>query len=365
MVKNLHKYLREELLDVQRTLGWMDLVISSIDDAVCVTDAEYKIIFANDYFATLVDVPRVFLLGREMREVINLRRVKNPLVEYRDIKNKFAGVKNASSGIYEWKVKRGLTLTFRVAVRLLPNSDQRVFLIQNVSEEYELTNMKNNFVSLASHQLRTPLTAIQAYSNILGDGMMGPLTPDQQKITDTILLSVQRMNNLVNGLLKITRLQSGQTKFKKQVVHMPDLLKQIFTELKPRFTENNLRYSIEISTEFPTIFSEKSSLHEIFSNLITNAVQYTPDSGTVTVRGDHTTDSIIIAITDTGIGIPKSHQASLFEQFSRADNALAAYTEGTGLGLYLVKVLLERIGGSIDFKSKLNVGTTFIVTLPL
>lgn len=363
--KDSRKYLAAELLEVQRTLGWMDLVISSIDDAVCVVDSEGKLVFANDCFADLVDIHRIFLLGIKMKDIIALKKIDNPQAEYRDSQNKLSGSTENKSDIFEWENKQGHKLMFRVASRLLPNSDQNVFLIQNITREYELTRLKNNFVNLASHQLRTPMTAIMTYSHMLSGGLAGALQKDQQEIADTIVQASERMIHLVDGLLKITRVQSDKLNFKKESVSLPTVFGQILAELQPSFRKKKLKCKVIVPADTPTIQNDTSAIHEIFSNLVVNALQYTRESGTITVTALATQDSVITTVRDTGIGIPKEYQSLLFNQFSRADNALEEFSEGTGLGLYLVKILLEKIGGSISFKSKLNSGTTFTVTLPI
>lgn len=365
MTNDTRQFLADQLLEVQRTLGWMDLVIGSIDDAVCVTDGEDKIVFANDCFALLVDVPRIFLLGQKMAYVIDLSKTEKPLAEYRDKALRLSGDGDDNGGIFEWKNKQDKKLVFKVASRLLPGSDQSVYLLQDITHEYELSKVKNNFINLASHQLRTPMTSIMLYSNMLKEGIAGPLNSDQQEVANTIVRSTDRMNRLVNGLLNITRVQSDVAEFKYETISLNAIFKQIMTELGPSIEKKCLKCTIEIPANLSDIKNDPSAVHEIFSNLIVNAVQYTRESGAITISVKKTKTAVIIKVKDTGIGIPKEQQHMLFTQFTRADNALEEFAEGTGLGLYLIKILLDKIGGAIEFTSKLHVGTTFTVTLPI
>ncbi|MDQ3123187.1 MAG: PAS domain-containing sensor histidine kinase [bacterium] len=364
MRKDTRQYLADELLDVQRTLGWMDLVISSIDDAVCVIEANGNLIFANEYFSNLVGIPRVFLLGKPMKEVITLKKIDHPVDEYLASNNELSGP-SEDNGIFEWKDAQGDSLIFKVSSRLLPNSEQHVFFLQNITLVYELNRMKDNFINLASHQLRTPLTAIMTYSHMLSDGMAGVLSKQQQELADTIVQSTERMSRLVNGLLKITRVQSKGTKFKEESVSFADVFEQIQTELKPRIIGKKLVYRVKIPADTPTIQNDRSAVHEVFSNLVVNAVQYTRESGKIDISIRATKRHVIVIVKDTGIGIPKEYHRHLFNQFSRADNAFNEFSDGTGLGLYLTKMLLDEIGGKIECSSALNVGTTFKVTLPI
>lgn len=365
MPEELRQLLADKLLDVQRTLGWMDLVIGSIEDGVCVVDCRGNIIFANEYFAQLVDLQKIYLLGMAMKDVIILKQVDAPLSEYREFQNTLSGMDTQSSGVFEWTNKQGELQTFKVTTRLLPNSDQSVFFMQNITHAYQLTVMKNNFINLASHQLRTPMTAIMTYAHMLSSGFAGTLKEDQQTYAETIVRSSERMIHLVDGLLKITRVQSNQENFVKESVSIGAVVEQLLAELQPQIHEKNLICDLKIPAHLPVIQNDASVIHEVLSNLVVNAIQYTRKTGKITIKACLKEEVVCISVTDTGIGIPKEHQPLMFNQFSRADNALKEFSEGTGLGLFLVKILLEKIGGSISLKSKLNVGTTFTVTLPL
>lgn len=364
MDKNYKQSLSEELLDVQQTLGWMDLIISSIDDAVCVTDSEGKLVFTNEYFANLIGVPRVFLLGIKMKEVIGLKKIDGAVVEHDSHLDRLAA-SGEQNGIFEWTDQQKNTHTFNVHSRLLPNSEQCVYFLQNITREYELTHMKDSFINLASHQLRTPMTAIMVYSHMLHDGLAGKLSKSQREITSTIVQSTERMNRLISGLLKITRIQSDSAAYKQDSVSLHDVFDQILTEVQPSLHEKSILFNVKMPHNLPDIQNDVSAVHEIFSNLVVNAVQYTRNFGKISISASKADQNITVKVRDTGIGIPEQHQRQLFNQFSRADNAIEEFSEGTGLGLYLVKILLDKIGGSIECQSKIKVGTTFMVRLPI
>jgi len=364
MSKSNSNHLTDALLEVHRTLGWMDLVLGSISDSVCVTDTNNHVVFANDSFADLVGVQRVFLLGLKLDEVFQFKETPHPLAEYRMTTNKLV-VEDGCNGIFEWADTRGNDLIFRITSRFLPGTKQTVYLIQNITREYELIRMKNKFIDLASHQLRTPMTSIMMYAHMLRDGFAGELSPDQLKVTNTIVTSSERMISLVNNLLSITRAQNDLRKFQYAKVFPADILKLIQTELTPKLLQKKIDLVLDTPDATLSLQSDASVIHEIFSNLIVNAVQYTNESGTITVKVSEDDDLIRITVKDTGIGIPETYIPHIFDQFSRADNALEKYPEGTGLGLYLIKILLEKVGGTISCESTLNIGTSFTVALPV
>ncbi len=365
MASSKEKLLAEELLQLHRILGWMDLVIGSVDTAVCVVDKPGNIIFSNNYFAKLLATQRVFLLGQRFNEVFPLKHTSSPLPEYLITTNKLGETSNNNDVIYEWTDKENNLLIFRVFKRLMPGNEQVVYLIQNITDEYELSLMKNNFINLASHQLRTPMTAIMTYSHMLKSCYMGELNEQQQQLVNTLVDSSERMIALVEGLLNITRAQSTSRLVQNIDVLISEIFEKIHTELEPRLKEKKLQYTFVMDKNIPFIHTDASILHEIFSNLIVNAIQYTPVKGSIHINVKLKNNKILISVSDTGIGIPKEHQPYLFNQFSRAENAMQEFTEGTGLGLYMVKLLLDKIGGTISYTSTLNVGTTFVISVPL
>lgn len=361
MTANNYKYLANELLGVQQTLGWMDLIISSIADSVCVVDKDKNIIFANNCFSEMVGKHRVFLLGMQLDEVFKIQETDIVLKEYTENNLQHQDAKNASK-IYEWKDENNHNHILRINSEYLPHLKQTVYLIQDITRQYSMSRMKNDFIDLASHQLRTPMTAIMNYSHMLNDGYYGALQKNQKDVAATIVESSERMIHLINGLLGITRAQNDMQKLNINTVSLNEVFKTIQSDVKHRVKLKQL--DLSIAADLPLIKSDSALLFEIFSNLIVNAIQYTPSGGKVFVSSKVKKKCVVISIKDTGIGIPSEHQPYLFEQFSRADNAMEAYQEGTGLGLYLVKLLLDKIHGKISFESRVGVGTTFFVELP-
>jgi signal transduction histidine kinase len=357
-------HVNEENFRLRRTLGWMDLVIGSIGDAVCVTDRDGRLLFVNIAFATLVNENRVFLLGSDLSQYFSYTKTEQPLAEFSGGAEQLTGAQGGSE-ICEWHDPDGRHYVFRISTRVLPNDGETVYLIQDITREYELLGLKNRFIDLASHQLRTPMTAIMAYSHMLRDGMAGDLTPDQMQLASTVVTASERMTGLVNDLLKITRAQNGMHSLQLARVDFAALFDRLEEELQGRCAQRSLRLRMTLPAKPATIRSDVAVLHEVISNLLVNAIQYTPEGGAVRLSlRNLKSGGVCLSVSDTGIGIPESHQPFLFEQFSRADNALEARPEGTGLGLYLVKLLLVNVKGTIGFTSRVGEGTTFRVELP-
>jgi signal transduction histidine kinase len=160
-------------------------------------------------------------------------------------------------------------------------------------------------------------------------------------------------------------LQNSSTDVDQSYSKVQQLLKKLNSEVKHRMAAKKLTFSATASPKTGELVVNESILHEILSNLIVNAVQYTPDGGAIAITAEHSAESLTIAVSDTGIGIPKSYIPDMFKQFSRAENALSAFPDGTGLGLYMIKILLDKVSGTIICDSEVGVGTTFTVCVPL
>ncbi len=243
MPTDKHANIAGKLLEVQQTLGWMDLVIGNISDAVYVTNGEGIIVFANQFFANVVGVQRVFLLGEKLDDVFPAVLKDVPISEYVTPDDLSLLPGNKHSGIYEWTNTNNRQYIFRISSRLLGTTNQTVYLAQNITREYQMSKMKSSFIDLASHQLRTPMTAIMTYANMLHDGFGGELTADQQKLSGTILQSSERMIKLVNDLLAITRLQNNTSGRDYTYTTVGQLFQKLNTELGHRMQAKKLRFS--------------------------------------------------------------------------------------------------------------------------
>jgi signal transduction histidine kinase len=244
-----------------------------------------------------------------------------------------------------------------------------VEVFHDVTKEKEVDRAKTEFVSLASHQLRTPLSAINWFAEMLLDGDAGKITNDQRHYIRQIRESNQRMVELINSLLNVSRIELGTFAVEPEPTDILRLAKSVISEEEAQIRAHNLRI-IEKYDKLPKLSVDPKLFRIILQNLISNAIKYTPGRGTVTVSitrqqgGREKEENVLIMVRDTGYGIPKNQQGKIFTKLFRADNVLLKETEGTGLGLYIVKSIVEQSGGAIWFESEEDKGTTFYVTLP-
>lgn len=230
----------------------------------------------------------------------------------------------------------------------------------------QLDQAKSEFISLASHQLRTPLSAIKGYISMMIEGSWGKVSKEQKENLEKVYHSNERLINLVEDLLTVSRIESGRLEFSYSLTSLQELTESVIDELKPFVEKKNLylKYN-KPKKPLPKVNIDQLKIRQVIQNLISNASQYTEQGG-MTINLNSRDNKVIFSIQDTGIGISEEDKMTLFEKFSRGKGASKAYTEGTGLGLYLAAKLIQAHKGRIWVESKgKGKGSTFYFELPV
>ncbi len=228
----------------------------------------------------------------------------------------------------------------------------------------ELDLAKDEFISMASHQLRTPLTTIKGYLSMLQEGDAGKITTNQREFVDYAFGASERMVNLISDLLNVSRLSAGRFLIETKPIDIVAMVSDEVRQLQSHATNKKLTLTFESpETPLPPVELDENKTRQVVMNFIDNAIYYT-QSGSVTVRLDRDKDNVRLEVEDTGIGVPDASRHKLFTKFYRADNAQNIRPDGTGLGLYLAKRVVEDQGGTIIFKSTEGKGSTFGFELP-
>lgn len=235
-------------------------------------------------------------------------------------------------------------------------------LFVNVTQQHNAMKMRQEFFSNVSHELKTPMTSIRGYSELLETGVINDKEASK-KALDKIHDEVNNMSTLINDILMISRLENKDVDVIKHPVHVEPLVDEIIDTMQVEIDKKNLTVTKELDDI--TYTSNHQHMHQLLSNLITNAIKYNVEGGRITIKSYQLGDNVIIEVSDTGKGISKIDQGRVFERFFRCDQGRDKTTGGTGLGLAIVKHIVQFYQGTINLTSKLNEGTTFKVCLPL
>lgn len=228
-----------------------------------------------------------------------------------------------------------------------------------------LDEAKDEFVSMASHQLRTPLTSVKGYISMVLEGDVGKITAMQRKLLGEAFTSSERMVHLINDFLNVSRLQTGKFTLERRAVDLAKLVTQEVESLQTTAGARNLKLQYHAPSYFPILFLDEGKVRQVLMNFIDNAIYYSHEHSTITIELAIVEGGAVLKVHDTGIGVPKSEQAHLFTKFFRATNARKQRPDGTGVGLFLTKKVITAHGGSILFESTEDEGSTFGFRLPI
>lgn len=234
----------------------------------------------------------------------------------------------------------------------------------DITKQKMIDKAKTEFVSLASHQLRTPISSMKWNIELLLSAGKDTLGDLQKTYIAKITTGVERMEALINDFLSVSKFELGTLAPEYSDINLQEFLQKVCDEQEPIAKNKGVRIETHFGEAIGTIHSDKDMLHNIVSNLLGNAVKYTPSGGVAKLKAARKDGRITIMVTDTGIGIPKEDQDMIFSKLFRASNARSRVADGTGLGLYIVKQAVTVLGGNISFVSEEESGTEFTVVLP-
>ncbi|OHA79594.1 MAG: hypothetical protein A2675_02565 [Candidatus Yonathbacteria bacterium RIFCSPHIGHO2_01_FULL_51_10] len=376
--KQLEKEVAEKTHEIIQAKTHTETIIENLTSGLLEYDSAFKLLRINRAAEDLLGVGRSEVVNQEiLPKDIDKERWRT-LVEVsypalaptaKKVKREATGL--VSADVNEITVHHPLERDLQVITAHLVDhatGAQQGFikLIRDVTREKAIARSKSEFISIAAHQLRTPLSAIKWALHLVINGDLGPLNPSQQKLLGNGYETNEKMIQLVNDLLNVARIEDGRFgyDFKQN-----DIMKIMTSVLSPiRALAQEKAVTLEVTTpdgEPQSFVFDGNKIALALQNLIDNAVKYTPTGGKVSVAVRKQGEYLEVKVQDTGIGVPPEQVSRLFTKFFRAENALHMQTSGSGLGLYIVKNIVMRHGGALNVESKEGVGSTFTLTLPL
>jgi len=336
-------------------------IITNFSDGLLVFNKENKLSLINPQAEIFFNVQFKNVIGKSIVEFASAPAL-TPLTNLlgKEIRGIFRK---------ELKIKENLVLEIS-SVPMMSNEEKLGVLVvlHDITREKLVERVKTEFVSLAAHQLRTPLAAIKWTLKMLLDGDLGEITPEQQEFIEKTYKSNERMISLINDLLDVTRIEEGRYLYKPALSNFDNVVHFVLNSHKDNVDRKNIKLEFKkIKTKIPRIIIDVEKMRVAVDNLLDNAVKYTPPGGKITVELDYLkkTKEIEFKIQDTGVGIPSDQKGRVFTKFFRGANVMRMDTEGSGLGIFISKNIIEAHGGKIWFESEENKGTTFHFTLPV
>jgi len=372
VIQTLNDQARElgvMLRQLQEDSSKREAILASIADGVVFNDQRGRIILVNRAAELILDAAAHTLIESDLQDLFEL----------------------FTAGAREDLLKAMRTILANPMIELAPESAQTVLEIdsriinahiasviteqdeflgivtvfRDITKEVEADRAKSEFVSTVSHELRTPMTAIKGYTDLIHSGMVGEINENQKRFLGIIKTNTDRLTALINDLLDISRVETGRVRFEPVPTQLGDIAKNVIDALAPNAESKHHTLTFSVDAGLPEIMADPDRLNQVFTNLIGNAINYTPEGGKINVDIYRVEGALRVDIKDSGIGIHAKDLAKVFERFYRADHPLVQESRGTGLGLPIVKMFVEMHGGRVWAQSQIGKGSTFTVLLPL
>jgi len=356
---------RQSLQDLQK----FKLAVDNASDCISITDKDGIILYVNHGMEKITGFKPEEVLGKKIGSKdlwggnMSLEFYQKLWTAVKTKKQKFS---------VEFNNHRKNGEEFVAAVSISPILDEAgevkffVSIDRDITVAKRIDLVKTEFVSLASHQLRTPLTSVKWHAEMLLAGDAGSLSKDQRDFAQEIYNSNERMIDLVDSLLDVSRLDLGTLKVKGLPTNISESIKDLIKDIRPLMTKKKVKLIEKYDQPLPIIELDKRLFFVIIQNLLTNAIKYSKTGGEVVLEIKcEGTANVLIKVADKGCGIPIKDQARVFDKLFRADNARKIEPDGNGLGLYIVNSIVKQCQGKFWFETKENVGSTFYISLPI
>ncbi len=353
----LYSYINEQAMRLSEMLTYQQeeaskvrAILQSIADGVIVVDREGRIILANPASQQILGTAREELEGRFTSELPGLFQPgglfaqENPRFELMD---------------------RYIHVSSTPVITDAGETLGQVYVLRDITREVEADRAKSEFISTVSHELRTPLTSIKGYVDLILLGSVGEITPMQRNFLEVVRSNSNRLVDLINDLLDISRIETGRIVLSPEPISIFDVVEEVIESARAEIERKQLTLEVRVPPDLPLVHADRKRIIQVLTNLVSNAYKYTREGGRVEISARCENGFLTVSVSDTGVGISKEDQKRLFTRFFRADNPLRDEVGGTGLGLAISKSFVEMHGGKMWVDSELNVGSTFSFSLPL
>jgi PAS domain S-box-containing protein len=362
--KERRELLRRSSEELRSLSTFLESVLEAVAEPLWIKDRDLRYIYVNEAFAAMSGVDRADVIGKTDDECywsgednINLKTDEAALSS-----------REVQTVEFSTAIPDGIHRTFTAVVTPMMNEsgevENLIGTLTDLTEQKQLENARLDFIRIAAHELRAPLTSLQLGLELLAKLTENALNPEQQRSLDILSLSIERLSRLSKNLLDLASMDAGLVTLHMQEVDLGGLLNEAHAMFSSAIKEKGLEMRIEVPEGLGKAIGDPSRLSQVLYNLVSNAVKYT-DSGTITMSASDPEDGMLeVRVSDTGVGIPSSAREAIFTRFVKAQSAQTA-REGTGLGLSISKAIVEAHGGTIKVESTLGEGSMFSFTIPV
>jgi len=335
-------------------------IINSLTDGLLVFDRENYLALINPRAEEFLSIKKGELIGKDVDDFSSFEQLKNlATLIGKDIKE----------DLFRQELKLTEDSILEISTVPLTTGKTKIgtlVILHDVSREKIIERMKTEFVSISAHQLRTPISAIKWTLKMMLDGDLGAITTEQREFLNKTYRSNERMINLINDLLNVTRIEEGRYLSRPFLSEIAPVLQFVINSYKEEFKKRLISFKFKKpKRKLPRVLLDVEKIKLAFQNIIDNAVKYTPAKGRVVISLKGNDKEIMVSVKDSGVGIPKEQEERVFSKFFRGANVVKMETDGSGLGLFIAKNIIESHGGKIWFKSNKGKGTTFCFTVPI
>jgi len=334
------------------------IVIENVTDGIIIVNKKNKVCFVNPAAEALFDQKRNDLLNRPFKFPIAPNRTTELNIILKGKETKIAEMKVEE---IVWEGEK----VYLASLRNITERKQSEETLRAANRKLKkLNQMKSDFVSMVSHELKTPLTCIGNSIEILAASKTGDLNNNQEHLLAIAARNIDRLTNLLDELLDLSKIEAGKTDLKYSETDLENMIQHVVATFKSQAENNSLKLNGHCAKTLSKIYTDPNRLEQILCNLVSNAIKYSPDGGNIILSAQHNADTIEISVTDRGLGLSPEEQKLVFEQFYQVGENLNRSSNGFGLGLYITNKFVKELGGQISVESQLGKGSRFSVTLP-
>jgi PAS domain S-box-containing protein len=355
------------LQDITHEKSRMRVLINYLADGVMATDADKNVALANPAFLKLIGHAGGDVIAQPVEDIITDQKLRGMLDTALGLP-----LEDTTELIEELTWKRpGDTEETILLARCVPFKDRvgrklgTITVLRDITTEKKADQIKNDFVAMVAHEIRSPMNSVLMQLKVIVDGLAGSVTEKQTDILKRASQRIKALVELASELLDLAKIESGLMTQEKEPIHLAEFLIEQVDFHQAKANEQNTELVMEALPPLPVLTANKRNLEEVLTNLITNAIKYSPDGGQITVGAELEGSYIRIQVSDQGLGIPEEDQERIFDRFYRVKNERTRYITGTGLGLPIVKRIVESHNGMLRLVSEPGHGSTFKVYLPV